>query len=160
VSQQAGWQSVIAQTMLVYGGKRNLNIRKIKQFTTIFHVLPRIQFATGLCQPVHADDLAEWCLSLMGAEIHAVGTATVTTVGAEQISFAEMVRRSALATGERLLEISVGTNVLLAVVWLAQFLMLTKYLPPILIRRLQDDCCFANGDARKLVKFAPRTFHP
>jgi len=160
VSQQAGWQSVIAQTMLVYGGKRNLNIRKIKQLTTIFHVLPRIQFATGLCQPVHADDLAEWCLSLMGAEIHAVGTATVTTVGAEQISFAEMVRRSALATGERLLEISVGTNVLLAVVWLAQFLMLTKYLPPILIRRLQDDCCFANGDARKLVKFAPRTFHP
>ncbi len=160
VLQQAGWHSVIAQSMLVYGGTRNENINRIKHLSAISQTVPRINFPTGLCQPVHADDLAEWCLRLTGADISVTGTTMVTTAGAEKISFAVMVKRSALATGEKLLEISVGKNVLLAVVWLAQFLMLTKYLPPILIHRLQDDFCFANDDARKLVKFSPRKFHP
>jgi len=160
VSQQAGWHSVIAQSMLVYGGTRNENINRIKHLSAISQTVPRINFPTGLCQPVHADDLAEWCLRLTGADISVTGTTTVTTAGAEKISFAVMVKRSALATGEKLLVISLGKTVLQAAVWLAQLLTLRRDLPPILIRRLQDDFCFANGDARKLVKFSPRKFHP
>ena len=160
VLQQVGRQSVIARSMLVYGGTRNKNIKRIKYISSICHVVPRITFQTGLCQPVHADDLAEWCLRLTGADISVTGTTSVTTAGAEQISFAVIVQRSALTTGGKLLEISVGKTALQAIVWLAQLFMLTKYLPPLLIHRLQEDFCFANDDARKLVKFSPRNFHP
>jgi hypothetical protein len=160
VLQQVGRQSVIARSMLVYGGTRNKNIKRIKYISSICHVVPRITFQTGLCQPVHADDLAEWCLRLTGADISVAGTTSVTTAGAEQISFAVIVQRSALTTGGKLLEISVGKTALQAIVWLAQLFMLTKYLPPLLIHRLQEDFCFANDDARKLVKFSPRNFHP
>ena len=76
---------------LIYGAGIDRSVTPIARFARRWRVFPRIAAASGLRQPVHADDLAAACVAVIGNE-RTVGR-TYALGGGERLTFAAMLAR-------------------------------------------------------------------
>jgi len=87
----------ILRPTLIWGAGLDRNLTSIARFASRWHVLPRLVGASGLRQPVHADDLAGLCTAAQ--ERSAAANRGYDVGGGERLRFAEMLDRIRLGLG-------------------------------------------------------------
>lgn len=145
---------VILRPTMIYGCGLDTNISRLAGWIRRFGFIPVNGRASGLRQPVHADDLA-------AAAVTALQSAksiprSLVLAGGSTLSYADMVTGifSALNRSARLLRLPQ---------WL--FILLVKFKPGSdinseMVRRQCDDLVFDDREARELLGFRPRPFEP
>jgi len=145
---------VILRPTMIYGCGLDTNISRLAAWIRRFGFIPVSGKASGLRQPVHADDLAAVAVTALQSTKALPGS--LLLAGGSTLSYAEMVSRifSALGKPVRLLHLPQ---------WL--FILLVRLRPGSdinseMVRRQGDDLVFDDRQARELLAFSPRPFEP
>ncbi|MDE0157252.1 MAG: epimerase [Gammaproteobacteria bacterium] len=89
----------IFRPTLIYDPGRDRNVSRIASFVQRFGFFPVVWPGTGLCQPIHADDVAQAMAAASGAA--PARDATFDLPGDETLTYVEMVRRIFASLGKR-----------------------------------------------------------
>jgi len=145
---------VILRPTMIYGCGLDTNISRLASWIRRFGVIPVSGKASGLRQPVHADDLAAIAVTALQETKTLPGS--LVLAGGSTLSYAEMVGRifTALGKSARLLRLPQ---------WL--FILLVKLRPGSdinseMVRRQGNDLVFDDRQARELLGYSPRPFEP
>lgn len=155
---QRGARTTLLRPTLVYGIGRDRNLTRIAQLARRWHgfVLPR--GATGLRQPVHAEDLAQaaWRVAHSDAAL----APRYDLPGGETLEYRDMVRRvlASLDPPVRLFEIPAW--LLRTALWGAHRARLLGDAGFGAIARLGIDLVYNVEPARRDLGYAPRLFQP
>jgi nucleoside-diphosphate-sugar epimerase len=87
---------VVLRPTLIYGLGQDKNVSEIARFIRRFHCFPILADAKGLRQPIHAEDVAQACLSALEAPMAA--NRAYNIAGGETLEYKEMVSRVFEAT--------------------------------------------------------------
>ncbi|MEO7325118.1 MAG: NAD-dependent epimerase/dehydratase family protein [Dokdonella sp.] len=142
---------------LIYGAGIDRSLTPIARFAQRWRMFPLLAGARGLRQPVHAQDLAGACMSVLdreqtGGRIYALG-------GGEQLTFAAMLARVRVSLPARSLALPIPLGAVRVLLRLGRQLgMRSRYWGA--IRRLDRDLVADNTAARDDFAWAPRSFHP
>jgi nucleoside-diphosphate-sugar epimerase len=153
-----GMGMTILRPTLVYGCGLDANVSRLAAWCRRFGFVPVSSRASGLRQPVHADDLAAVAVQVLTSKRELPGLLTVA--GGETLTYEEMVRRifGALGKPERLLRLPGWVFA-----WLAGAVGLLKPGGSInaqMVRRQADDLVFDDSVAREKLGYDPRPFRP
>lgn len=155
-AESRGVEWIILRPTLIYGHGMDKNISEIARFIKRFGFFPVLGKASGLRQPVHADDVANACLAALSNL--AVKNKAYTVSGAEKLSYRDMVIRifNAMNRTPRLLTVPVSVF-RLAVACLRCFPRY-RYLSSTMAERMNLDMAFDYRDAERDLSFSPGTF--
>ena len=149
-----GW--TILRPTLIYAEGRDTNITPLSRLIRRFGFMPLVGGATGLRQPVHAEDLA------IGAIAAAASSAAVNKVyslpGGETMAYREMIGR--IFDGLRLPRRTVAVPALL---WRASFVLAKPLFPGAKVAmgtRMMKDMAFDAAPATSDFGWNPRAFRP
>ena len=149
---------VLLRPTLIYGAGVDRSVSALARFGQRWRVFPTISGATGLRQPIHADDLAAACIAAASA---ATNTAKIFAVGGgEQLSFADMLRRIRANLGVRTMPAPIPLVLARSALRLLRLHPRWRYLREGLIDRLQVDQIVDNGAAFRELHWRPRRFMP
>lgn len=153
-----GARLVIFRPTLVYGCGLDSNISLLAKWIDRFGFVPVSRKATGLRQPVHADDLAELAVKTLRIDKDLPGL--MNAVGGETLAYSEMVTRTFSAVGKpaRLLRLPEWFFVLMARA--AGLFRADSELNAEMVRRQAVDLVFEDEIARELLDYDPRPFNP
>lgn len=143
---------------LIYGRGRDRTLNRIVALAKRRGVFALPRNATGLRQPVHADDLASAALAC--ARVRQSAGRAYDLPGGETLGFHEMVARTlaVLQPRPRLLRLPVPLfRVMLAC---ARGFGMIDAVGPAMLARLDADLVFDDADARRDFGYAPRRFTP
>lgn len=143
---------------LVYGVGRDRNLTRLAALAQRWGGLVLPRSATGLRQPVHADDLA--AASFQAALVSSATGRSYDFPGGETLRYDEMVRRtlSALAPPRRLIRIPDAP--VRAAAWAAARAGLLRDVGPGVLQRLRVDLVFDGSAAFAEFGVMPRRFAP
>ena len=148
---------VLLRPTLIYGCGLDQNISLLARFGRRFGFIPAAANATGLRQPVHADDLAALVINLLaGGETINLASAVC---GGSTLSCGEMVSRIA-ACLENVRPLFLPAWVLKTATGLASFLPPYSGLNAQMVVRQSRDQVFDDTDLRDALGYDPRPFHP
>ena len=154
----------LVRPTLVYGGRLNKNINSIKKIGELFLVELNLPFGKGLRNPIHADDMGEWCAGLVWkiwvSSDSGEGLEVVVTQGGEVLAFNALVKRAARASGVGLFSAHPGRRLVKFGLLIGAFVPALRKLPPDLLERLERDFIFDNRKAVRLYPLTVRRFHP
>jgi len=102
---QSKIQLTILRPSLIYGYGLDQNVSHIASFIRRFGFMLLVGKATGLRQPVHADDLVQ--VSLNSLQVDRPGQRIYTVSGKDEISYREMVKRIFIGLGRKPIIISI-----------------------------------------------------
>ena len=152
--------TTILRPTLIYDGKNDQNITRIARFIRRFRILPLAEPASGLRQPIHAEDVAK---AIVGAISSTACTGkSFNIAGGEILSYRAMVERiySALGMKPRLFMLPMRllrTSFRLA----TKFGFLKeKHFGFSIFQRMNEDLVFNNTEGLKLLNYNPRKFQP
>jgi len=145
---------IILRPTMIYGCGLDTNISRLASWIRRFGVMPVNGKASGLRQPVHADDLA--ALAVIALQATKTLPASLVLAGGSTLTYAEMVGRIFTALGK-------PVRMLRLPQWL--FILLVKLRPGSginseMVRRQGDDLVFDDRQARALLAYNPRPFEP
>ena len=155
-AESKGIEWVILRPTLVYGQGLDKNICDIARFIRRFGFFPILGTASGLRQPVHAEDVANACFSALDSS--KATNCDYNISGAETMPYRAMVGRvfAALNRRPRLLPVPV---------WVFRFAVTCLRLVPryrhwssAMAERMNQDLVFDNSDAVRDLGFRPRSF--
>lgn len=148
----------IFRPTLVYDCVRDKNITRISNFIRGYGFFPLIGQASGLRQPVHADDLAQACMTALSQPL--TFNKAYNLSGGETLSYRQMVERIFNSLGK-------PAHFLVAPLWLYQlairFAILLPGKPEItteMATRMNVNLCFDHTEATSDFGFTPRSFSP
>lgn len=158
VAEGRGLKLVIFRPTLIYGCGMDTNISRLASWIKRFGFMPVNGAATGLRQPVHADDLAAAALTAL--QSRADLPRVLNLCGGDTLTYTDMVGRifSALGKPVRLLHLPQWLFVLVV--------NITKVIRPgtgvnsEMVRRQRLDLVFDDRQARGLLDYKPRQFQP
>lgn len=156
--QSFGVRWAILRPTIICGAKQAGGIAALTNFARRFGFVPVIGKACGLRQPVHADDLAKACLSLLTLDCgwnHAYNLA-----GGETLRYREMLVRIFRKLGRPPRIPSFSESWFRAALSVARLLPAYRELNVEMARRMNRDMIFDCGEARKALGYAPRAFEP
>lgn len=155
---RTGVGSTVLRPTLIYGRGRDRTLTRIAAFAQRrgFFVLPRR--ATGLRQPVHADDLARVALDAANAP-HAAGR-VYDLPGGETLAFRAMVARTLACLPESPRLWSMPSPLFRAALAGASRFGWIDAINTAMLDRLDTDLVFDAADARRDFGYAPRAFVP
>lgn len=145
----------ILRPSMIYGYGRDQNVSHIAKFIKRFGCFLLVGKATGLRQPVHADDLVNVCLNIITNE--RTFAKTYNLAGAEAFTYRELVERifAALDRPKRIL--SIPLFIFRPALILAAKVTRFSYTPEMADRMMQDlDYDFS--DARRDFAYQPSLF--
>lgn len=152
-----GIEWVILRPTLIYGRGHDKNIAEITRFVRRFGFFPLFGRASGLRQPVHAEDVAAACVAALNAP--AAANRAYNISGDETLTYREMVCRVFAAMGHR-------ARLLILPLWIFRFaIRLMRLLPryrhwsAAMAERMNRDLVFEHTDAIRDLNFSPRPFH-
>jgi nucleoside-diphosphate-sugar epimerase len=156
VCDQANVEWTILRPTLIYAEGRDINITPLSLLIRRFGFMPLVGRASGLRQPVHAEDLA------VGAIAAAMSPAAANKIyalpGGETLTYREMIGR--IFDGLRQPRRTIPVPLLL---WKAAFVV-AKPLFPIanaaMGTRMTKDMIFDSTNAMQDFGWKPRAFHP
>ena len=152
---RAGIELVILRPTLIYGYGADRNVSDIVRFVQRFGFFPVLGAATGLRQPVHADDVAAACAAALRAP---VGGGAYDLSGGETLPYRVMVERVFSALGRRSRIVEVPMALMRAAVPLARQLPRFRHLTLEMAHRMNRDLVFDHARAARDLGFAPRPF--
>jgi uncharacterized protein YbjT (DUF2867 family) len=151
----SGRQGVLLHPTMIYGADGESNVRRLAALIARLPVLPLPRRGQNLVQPIYQDDVTEALLAALA--IPWERPEVLVLAGPEPVTYAELIRAVARATGRRPPPIlPVPATLLFAAQPLLRFL---PGLPPVgrdEIRRLLEDKAFDITPARARLGFAPR----
>lgn len=143
---------------LIYGCGMDKNITIIANFIRRFGFFPLIGGAGGLRQPVHADDLAAACLTVL--DNPRTYNRAYDLSGGETLSYRSMVERIFEAEGKKPRFLRISLPLFRSAMELASFWPPYRHLSGEMAKRMIEDLCFDHGDAKHDFGYAPRRFAP
>lgn len=146
----------IFRPTMIYGSSLDTNIMLISDFIRRFGFFPLLGSAKGLRQPVHFDDIAETCVSVMDKPTSFSKAYNLS--GGETLTFFEMVKRIFVSLGRKPRIISIPITVFDMCTSLAGLIPANKSLNMEMIRRMNDDLCFNHAKAHHDFGYCPRPF--
>ncbi|WP_018879449.1 NAD(P)-dependent oxidoreductase [Thioalkalivibrio sp. ALE9] len=151
-------RATILRPTLIWGGGRDQSISSIARFIERFGFFPVEGAASGMRQPVHADDLAAACLALL--EFADRGTGVFEFAGGEVLSYREMVERVFEALGRPPRIVTLPRPALQWAVSAARVLPRFRGWTPAMVARMNLDMQFPSLHARAILGHEPRAFVP
>lgn len=155
-ARDIGW--TILRPTLVYGCGMDANLSRIATLARRWRIVPLPRDATGLRQPVHAQDLAicAWAAANAGQGLRK----RYDLCGGEALSYLEMVRRtvSCLTPPGRVLAVPpwlFGGLAAIATRW-----RVVSDFSPGILERMRHDLVFSARDAERDLGWSPRPFRP
>ena len=151
-----GVEWVILRPTLIYGRGRDKNISEMARVIRRFGFFPIFGQASGLRQPVHAEDVAGACVAALNTS--AATNQIYSLSGGEILSYRVMATRVFSALGRRpnLLRVPLGLFRLavVGVRWLPRY----RHWSVAMAERMNRDLLFDHADATRDFGFTPRRF--
>ncbi|OGR00772.1 MAG: epimerase [Deltaproteobacteria bacterium RIFOXYD12_FULL_50_9] len=151
-----GVEWVILRPTLIYGLGRDKNIAEIARFIRRFGFFPLCGRASGLRQPIHAQDVATVCLSAL--QEPAAANRAYNVSGGETLNYCTMVARVFRAMGRSPRLVSIPLFVFRMALVLPQFLPRYRHVTASMAERMNRDLVFDHKEAALDLAFKPRTF--
>jgi nucleoside-diphosphate-sugar epimerase len=147
----------ILRPTLIYSPWQDRNVSAIARFIQRYRFFVVARPATGLRQPVHADDVAAAMLACVGNP--AARNKIFSLPGGETLAYGEMVRRIFAALGRPPVVLKLPPALLRSVAGALRLGRWGDY-SPALFDRMNQDLVFDAGPARDALGFEPRRFVP
>ncbi len=156
-----GVPAFILRPTLVFGGRWNRNINAIKRVLARSPFRPRLPFAVGLRNPIHADDLAEWIMRVLGSSSKLdTELAVVEYPGGEPISFDTLLARCADSVDCPVRTLRVNHLALRCIIFALRRLPTFGEIPKDFVDRLAQDFTFTDTRASLAASVEKRRFRP
>ncbi len=149
---------VLLRPTLIYGCGLDHNVSRMARWVRCFHFMPLAGEASGLRQPVHADDLAKLALSVL--EARELPGLECPVGGGSVISYREMVERIFAAMGLSPRTLRFPPALLALLLRVVSWLPFTAGLNTGYVFRQNMDMVFDDSWLRDHLGFAPRPFAP
>jgi nucleoside-diphosphate-sugar epimerase len=156
IEKKMGW--TLFRPTLVYDGVRDRNVTLIARFIKRYGFFPLLGRASGLRQPVHADDLAFACLQALDEP--ATIDKTYNLSGGETLSYREMVERIFRSLGKATHFLPVPEWIYSGTLRAIALLPGKENVTPEMALRMNMDLCFDHSDAARDFGFSLRAFLP
>ncbi|HOX70703.1 MAG TPA: NAD-dependent epimerase/dehydratase family protein [Dokdonella sp.] len=157
-ADKRGCAWTLLRPTLIYGAGIDRSLSALARFGSRFRVLPKVSFAKGLRQPVHADDLADACLSALGRD--SARCRTFDLGGGERLGFAEMLERVRCSLPGPVLGVPLTPRMARLALSIARTRPRWRGLGQAALERLQHDLVADDAPARRDLAWAPRAFLP
>lgn len=148
--------TVLRPTM-VYDFGRDKNITFIARFIKRFRFFCILGEASGLRQPVHAQDVASACAAALKSE--AAINRSYNISGGEVLNYREMVGRIFEALNKKQRYVKIPLWLFCAAVFFLQLSPRYRHWSAAMAQRMNQDMAFDNMDARRDLGFSPGPFH-
>jgi nucleoside-diphosphate-sugar epimerase len=155
-AQSRGVRWVVLRPTLIYGLGRDKNIAEITRFVGRFGFFPVFGKATGLRQPIHAEDVAGACVAALGSP--AAANRAYNMSGAEVLTYREMLGRVFVALRRPTRLVPVPLVLFKLAVWCLRLLPRYRSWSPAMAERMNRDMVFDHADAARDFGFRPRPF--
>jgi len=153
-----GVSLVLVRPTLVYGCGLDRNLSRLLRFGERTGFIPVSSAAGGLRQPVHADDLAALVVAALGADTGDILEGPAC--GGEQLTYREMVRRTAACAGRRVRCVEWPPRLFAAAAAFAGRLRPGSGINAEMVRRQAQDLVFDDFAFRTRLAYEPRPFRP
>ena len=153
--EQSNVQLTILRPSLIYGYGLDQNVSHIASFIRRFGFMLLVGKATGLRQPVHADDLVQVALNCL--QIDEPNQLIYTVSGKDQISYRDMVKCIFNGLGRKPIIISIPLWLFRPALVVAAKLGSFSYTPE-MADRMNQDLNYDYSDAANDLSFSPQGF--
>jgi len=151
-----GVACVILRPTLIYGLGRDKNITEIARFIRRFGFFPLLGKASGLRQPIHAEDVAAACLAAL--QVPCAAGLSYNISGGETLTYRAMVTRIFAAMARRPHFLTVPLWAFRVSVSLLRFLPRYRHWSAAMAGRMNQDLVFDHAEAVRDLNFKPRAF--
>lgn len=151
-----GVEWVILRPTLIYGRGRDKNLTEIVRFVRRWGFFPLLGQAEGLRQPVHAEDVAEACVSAL--TLPAAANRTYTISGGETLPYREMVYRVFATVGKVPHLVTIPRWMFRVGVAAVHLMPRYRHWTVEMAERMNRDLVFDHADATRDFGFSPRPF--
>ncbi len=148
----------ILRPTLIYGRGRDRTLTRIAALAKRWRVFALPRNATGLRQPVHADDLARVALDVANSP-QSAGRA-YDLPGGETLRFDAMIARTLACLPERPRLLRLPSPLFRAAFGTSRMFNMIDAVGPTMLARLDADLVFDAADAQRDFGYAPRAFAP
>ncbi len=147
VADARGIAWTLLRPTLIYGGGTDRSVARLAALARRWRMLPRLDWATGLRQPVHAADLAAACHDILAEPVtHAQ---TYALGGGERLAFSDLLERIRDALPSRPLAVP-------APEWGVRLAARLVGVSAAAVQRLREDLIADDGAARADFGWSPR----
>jgi nucleoside-diphosphate-sugar epimerase len=140
----------VLRPTLIYGAGVDRSLSPIARWARRTRLFPTLAQASGLRQPVHADDVAAACVAALTGE---ASGRILPLGGGERLSYAAMLDRVRAGLGCATVPLPLRINLL-------RFVTRITGRGGGMVQRLTRDLVADNAAAQSLLGWSPRTFHP
>ena len=145
----------IMRPTLVYGAGQDNNISAISYFIKKFGFFIVARPASGLRQPVHADDVAQAIVAAINNKD--ASNTSFNLGGGETLTYLSMVKRIFESTGRRPIIICLPSGLLSFTLHCFNLVFRSSY-SPALFKRMNQDLVFDFTSAKSILDYNPRPF--
>ncbi len=156
VEQGVKW--VILRPTMIYGFGKDRNISSIIRFLQIFHFYPVLGAAEGKRQPIHVDEVAAACYSVLKSSNTSNRSYNIS--GKEIFTYREMLSRISIAIGQKPRVVQIPLSLFKFIVAILRVIPKYKKLSTGMVLRMKKDMVFDHSDATNDFGFKPGDFDP
>lgn len=155
-AESRGIEWIILRPTLIYGCGQDRNIAEITRFIRRFGFFPVLGKACGLRQPIHVQDVAGACLSLLQCRTSINRAYNIS--GAEALTYRDMVTRIFTMLGKNPRLISIPLWMFRSAVFVARRIPRYRKWSSAMAERMNCDMVFDHSDVKRDFEFTPRKF--
>ena len=155
---ERGIPLLLLRPTMIYGCGMDRNVSRLAEMARRHGLVPLVGAATGLRQPVHADDLADLAIRALQAS-PALDTDS-PVCGGSTLTYREMAERIAAAQPRRARLLGLPQGVMVALVRARALLPGAGGLNTEMVRRQKCDLVFDDSALREALGWSPRPFQP
>lgn len=156
--RQLNMDWTIFRPTLIYGCDMDRNITLIRRMIQRFGFFPLLGEASGLRQPVHADDLASACVAAL--ESPSTYGKYYELSGGETLSYRVMVERIFARLGRRARFVRIPVALFAAALHLLSFIPRYRDFNVAMAQRMNEDLVYDHAAATRDFAYQPRRFIP
>lgn len=157
-AENTGKRLLILRPTLIYGCGLDTNISRLASWVRRFGFIPVNGKATGLRQPVHADDLAK--VAVAALNFKSVLPHTLSLCGGETLSYSDMAVRIFAAMEKPVRLVRLPQWLFVSLLRFACRLRLINGVNPEMVKRQNVNLVMDDKAARELFDYDPRPFVP
>jgi len=155
---ERGIPLLLLRPTLIYGCGMDHNVSRLAELARRHGIIPLAGAATGLRQPVHADDLADLAVRALQAS-PALDSASAAC-GGTTLTYRDMAERIAAAQPRKVRLLGLPQGVMVALVRARMLLPGSRGLNAEMVRRQNIDLVFDDSAVRQALDWSPRPFEP
>lgn len=156
-AESNGVEWVVLRPTLIYGYGQDRNVTEIIRVIKKLGFFPLLGKATGLRQPIHAEDVAQASVAALKAP--AAANQAYNLSGGETLPYREMVSRIFVALGRSPRFVGVPLFAITIIVTCCRVLPRFRKWSPSMAQRMNLDMVFDHAPASRDLEFSPRQFH-